>query len=109
MLKRVLCILIVLILPCVALADYVMAGCDPEGTSRTWSSNQFFQRMEDRTGVKFVYNQYKKEEDWTQAKRQMKASDPSLPDVLFKVQLTPAECIDLLDRGVLIDLAPYLE
>ena len=109
MLKRVLCILIVLILPCVALADYVMAGCDPEGTSRTWSSNQFFQRMEERTGVKFVYNQYKKEEDWTQAKQQRKASDPSLPDVLFKAQLTPAECIDLLDRGVLIDLAPYLE
>ena len=109
MLKRVLCLLIVLMLPCAALADYVMAGCDPEATSRNWKTNQFFQRMEERTGVKFTYRQYTKAEDWTQAKQKMSAGDADLPEVLFKAQLTPAECIELLDRGVLIDLAPYLE
>ena len=109
MLKRVLCFLLALMLPCAALAEYTMAGYDDETTYRDWSRNLFFSRMEDMTGVSFTYRQYKKAEEWAQAKASLQAGDPSLPDVLFKAQLSPAECMELLNRGVLIDLAPYLQ
>lgn len=108
MLKRILCLLLALMLPCAALADYVMAGYDAENTYRDWNKNLFFQRMEERTGIHFTYRQYTKLEDWTRAKQSMQAGTADLPDVLFKAQLSPSECIDLLDRGVLIDLKPYL-
>jgi len=108
LLKRALCLLLALLLPCAALAEYTMAGYDAENTYRTWSDNRFFSRMEKKTGVAFTYRQYKKEADWQKAKAEMQAGDPDLPDVLFKARLTPSECIDLLERGVLVDLAPYL-
>jgi len=107
LLKRFLCLLIALMLPCAALADYVMAGFDQEATYRDWNTNLFFQRMEEKTGVHFTYQQYKNDADWKKAKAAMTA-DGELPDVLFKAELTPAECIDMLARGVLIDLKPYL-
>ena len=100
--------LLVLMLPCAALADYVMAGYDTENTYRDWNKNLFFQRMEEKTGVRFTYRQYTKAEEWARAKQLMQAGDADLPDVLFKAQLSPAECMTLLNRGVLIDLAPYL-
>lgn len=106
--KRLLCLLLVLMLPCAALAEYTMAGYDDKDTYRDWNTNQFFQRMEARTGVTFTYRQYTSQADWQAAKAAMQAGDASLPDVLFKALLSPAECMDLLDRGVLIDLAPYL-
>lgn len=109
MLKRVFCLLLALMLPCAAFAEYTMAGYDDENTYRNWENNLFFKRMEERTGVTFTYRQYTREAEWTQAKADMRADDGQLPDVLFKAQLSPAECIELLERGVLIDLTPYLE
>ena len=108
MLKRFFCLFIALMLPCIALAEYTMAGFDSENTYRDWNNNLFFQRMEEMTGVTFTYQQYKTAESWAQAKNQMTAGDENLPDVLFKAELTHAETIDLLDRGVLVDLKPYL-
>lgn len=108
MFKRFLCLFLALMLPCAALADYVMAGFDPEATYRDWNTNLFLQRMEEKTGVQFSYQQYKVQEEWQKAKAAMTANS-ELPDVLFKAELTPAECIDMLDKGVLIDLKPYLE
>ena len=101
LLKRFFCILIAILLPCAVLADYTMAGYDDAATYRTWSSNRFFARMEERTGVRFSYVQYTKKQDWQKAKAAMKADDPDLPDVLFKANLTGSECIDLLEKGVL--------
>lgn len=106
--KRLLCLLFALLLPCAALAENTMAGYDPESVYRTWSSNLFFQRMEQKTGVSFTYRQYQKADEWTTAKAAMTAGSEDLPDVLFKASLTPAECTELLDRGVLVDLAPYI-
>ena len=106
--KRILCLLLILMLPCAALADYTMAGYDDKDTYRDWNTNLFFRRMEERTGVTFTYRQYTAAADWQAAKAAMKAGDGALPDVLFKALLSPSECMDLLDRGVLIDLAPYL-
>ena len=109
LLKRFFCILLILMLPCAALAEYTMAGYDDSSTYRTWSSNQFFSRMEEKTGIRFRYVQYTKQEDWRKAKAAMQADSPDLPDVLFKAELSGPECLELLEKGVLIDLAPYLE
>ena len=108
MLKKILCIVLALMLPCAALAEYTMAGYDDSTTYRDWRSNVFFQRMEAKTGVHFTYRQYTKQEDWTKAKAEMRADSADLPDVLFKADLTAAECMSLMERGVLIDLKPYL-
>lgn len=109
MLKRVFCLLLALILPCAAFAEYTMAGYDDANTYRNWETNLFFKRMEEKTGVAFTYRQYTQATEWKQAKANMRAGDEQLPDVLFKAQLSPAECMEMLERGVLIDLAPYLE
>lgn len=108
MFKRFLCLFLALMLPCAALADYVMAGFDPENTYRDWNTNLFMQRMQEKTGVEFTYQQYRDAAQWKQAKAAMTANG-NLPDVLFKAELTDAECIDMLEKGVLIDLAPYLD
>ena len=109
MLKRVLCLIAALVvLPCAALAEYTMAGYDSSDTYRSWSDNKFFARMEEKTGVHFTYRQYTDAADWTKAKAEMQAGQSDLPDVLFKAQLSDAECIGLLERGVIIDLKPYL-
>ena len=107
--KRLICLLLALLLPCAALAEYSMAGYDPENVYRNWESNLFLKRMEEKTGVKFTYRQYGKEDEWTAAKAAMTAGNDDLPDVLFKARLSPDECMDMLDRGVLVDLTPYLE
>ena len=49
MFKRLLCILVAALIPCAALAEYTMAGYDEANTYRTWSTNKFFQRMEELT------------------------------------------------------------
>ena len=108
MFKRFLCLFLALMLPCVALADYVMAGFDPENTYRDWNTNLFMKRMQEKTGVVFTYQQYKDAAQWKLAKASMTESS-DLPDVLFKAELSDAECIDLFEKGVLIDLAPYLD
>ncbi|MBQ9300663.1 MAG: extracellular solute-binding protein, partial [Clostridia bacterium] len=108
-LKKIICIVLTLMLPCAALAEYTMAGYDDSSTYRDWKTNGFFRRMEEKTGVQFTYRQYTKASDWTKAKAEMQAGSADLPDVLFKADLTAAECMSLLERGVLVDLKPYLE
>lgn len=48
-----------------------MAGYDPENVYRNWESNLFLKRMEEKTGVKFTYRQYGKEDEWTAVKAAM--------------------------------------
>ncbi len=87
--------------------QFVMAGYD-NTQYRDWLNNQFFVRMEERTGLKFVYQQYTDAAAWQKAKNAMTAGEAGLPDVLFKATLSSAECIALREKGVLIDLKPYL-
>lgn len=86
---------------------YVMAGFD-NTEYREWATNAFFTRMLEKTGINFAYQQYSDADQWTAAKTAMKPGN-DLPDVLFKARLTSAECIDMKEKGVLIDLKPYLE
>lgn len=113
--KRMFCLMLALLmlLGCAAAAEdanertLVLAGFD-DTQYRKWEDNLFFQRMEEKTGVKFTYQQYTKEEEWTKAKAAMEKGG-EIPDVLFKAALTTTECIEMYEKGVLVDLKPYLE
>lgn len=114
MLKRSLCILLCLALLPAAFAAaeeskvFSMAGYDGEDSSHTWSNNQFFTRMEERTGISFTFQEYQKIDQWRKAKGEMFSSG-ELPDVFFKACLTSDELIRYTDSGLLIDLKPLLE
>lgn len=85
---------------------YVMAGFD-DTSMRTWDTSHFFAQMQEWTGLSFSFRQYTDEKAWKDEKASWTAQS-DLPDVLFKAALTPAESMELLQRGVLIDLKPYL-
>ena len=112
MLKRFLCLaLCVLLLPVAAATaetTFSMAGYDGEDSNHDWKTNQFFARMQERTGISFTFQEYKSSSDWQKAKEQMFATG-ELPDVLFKASLTSEELIRYTDSGQLIDLKPLLE
>ena len=110
MLKRILCLLTVLmLLPAACLAqEFVMAGFDGQESAKDWASNDFFTRMQERTGVSFTFRQYNDQAKWQQAKDAMFAQGGELPDVLFKAALTSDELIRYTDGGQLIDLLPLL-
>ena len=110
MLKRLLCLLTVLmLLPAACLAqEFVMAGFDGQDSAKDWNENGFFTRMQERTGVSFTFRQYNDQAKWQQAKDAMFAEGGDLPDVLFKAALTSDELIRYTDGGQLIDLLPLL-
>ena len=64
MLKRFLCLaLCVLFLPLAvanAEATFSMAGYDGEDSNHDWETNQFFVRMQERTGISFTFQERKK-------------------------------------------------
>jgi len=113
--KRIVCLCLVCILSlgmCAlaeesANASLVMAGLDLD-TSRNWKGNDFFKRMEEKHGISFTFQQYTDAAQWKKAKADM-LSGGELPDVLFKANFSQAETIEMLDKKILIDLAPYLK
>ena len=114
--KRFGCLLLaaLLCMGCAASAEetenaaFILAGYD-NTQYRDWLNNEFFARMEEKTGVHFIYRQYNDEAKWKVEKAAMAESGADLPDILFKADLTGAECIALREKGVLIDLKPYLQ
>ena len=114
MFNRLLCLLCCALLaffPAVCLAQegaFVMAGYDGEEGGHDWATNQFFARMQDRTGIAFTFQQYDKRAEWQSAKDAMFQSG-ELPDVLFKATLSTEELIRYTSSGQLIDLLPLLE
>ena len=110
MLKRFLCLLtIVLLLPAVCLAqEFTMAGFDGQDSAKDWANNEFFTRMQERTGVGFTFQTFNDLAKWQEAKAAMFAEGGQLPDVLFKAALTSEELIRYTDGGQLIDLLPLL-
>ncbi|HHT15257.1 MAG TPA: hypothetical protein GXZ86_05210 [Clostridiales bacterium] len=94
--------------PVQAETSFTFAGYEPETLYREWSTNLFFQRMQEKMGIELNFKQFTSLEKWTNEKRGYQA-DGELPDVLFKAALTPAETIDLLEKEILIDLRPLLE
>ena len=59
--------------------DVVMAGYEEKDTYRTWGDNLFFRRMEQRTGITFVYQQTDGWDAWQQAKEALLLPDAQLP------------------------------
>ncbi|MDD3334589.1 MAG: extracellular solute-binding protein [Eubacteriales bacterium] len=112
MFRRILCRLLTICLLLApvcsqAEASFSMAGYDGNESTHDWSTNEFFTRMEERTGITFTYSEYTKSADWQTAKEQMFATG-ELPDVLFKAALTTEETIRYTESGQLIDLKPLL-
>lgn len=113
MLHRMVCLLCCAVLalaPLGALTEeavLVMAGYDGEESTHEWENNQFFTRMQARTGLTFAYRQYNKRTEWQTAKDAMFQTG-DLPDVLFKAALTTEELIRYTESGQLIDLLPLL-
>lgn len=114
MLKRMVCLLCCAALACLtpfsalATTSYKMAGFDGDSSNHTWADNAFFTRMEARTGLSFTFDEYTDYQKWQAAKTQM-FSDGTLPDVLFKAELSTREQIEYAQSGQLIDLKPLLE
>ena len=114
MYKRILCCLccvLMAVLPAVSMAEatFAMAGFDGEDSTHNWSTNSFFVRMQEKTGLSFTFQQYTKAADWQKAKDAMFAQGGQLPDVLFKAALTTPELIRYTESGQLVDLKPLLE
>lgn len=89
-------------------AQFGASGWLGGATYRSWVDNLFFSRMETLTGIGFELKQYTDPEEWAQAKAAMKAG-AEMPDVLFKAALSSAECMEMRERGALVDLLPLLE
>lgn len=87
---------------------FVLAGYD-DTAMRDWATNHFFEQMREWTGVSFTFQQTRDEKSWIQFKQDLLNGTGDMPDALFKAALTGAECIELREKGVLIDLKPYLE
>lgn len=88
--------------------DFILEGFDGEGSTRSWDTNLFFTRMEEKTGISFQFREYTQYTRWEERKRAI-ALGEDLPDVLFKAELNAGEIRDLYAAGILIDLKPYLE
>lgn len=108
--RKVIFLLFALVLLCSAASaeSYVMAGFDGYSSTRSWEENLFFERMTERTGIHFTYQQYSELSHWNVAKAAILSGNTELPDVLFKAALTDEELLNGLDNGVLIDLATLL-
>ena len=108
--NRLLGLLIAIVLcatPILSAAALTMAGFDGEGSNHIWSENEFFKRMETRTGLSFTFDEYTSREQWQAAKDKMFSSG-ELPDVLFKAALSIDEQIAYSNAGLLVDLLPLL-
>lgn len=114
MFKKFTCCLICLLLaalPLLGLAEtsFVMMGFDGEDSTHDWTTNRFFERMNQRTGVSFTFQQVNSAEEWTVAKKAIFEGGAQMPDVLFKAALNSEELIRYTESGQLIDLKPLLE
>ncbi len=107
-LRRLLALLLVLmaLLPQALAQTFTLMGLEDAGMNRKWADNRFFQHMAEKTGIDFQFRQYSDPASYQEALLNLKQD---APDLLFKAALSPAMAIRLLEEGVLIDLAPYLQ
>lgn len=109
---RILSLMMILTLVAVSAAGegakLKMAGYDGDSGNHDWKTNKFFQRMEERTGIGFEFEQFTDYSKWTTRKQDILAGN-EVPDVMFKAELTDDEIQELYNAGILIDLKPYLQ
>ena len=116
-LKKILALLLLItlvsaLLPVLAEApsqSVIMMGYEPVENYRSWGENLFFSRMQDKTGISFIFLQYGKTDEYQAALTALKGKKDDLPQVLFKANLNPVTAKKLYEEGILIDLAPYLQ
>lgn len=89
-------------------ARLTLMGLEQDGTERVWADSAFFTRMAERTGVSFDFDQYSDAGAYRSALEAAFAPGGTLPDVLFKANLSPAQEMAFVKSGQLIDLAPYI-
>ena len=109
--RMIACLITLMLLMTFAFAEsetFTMAGCDISEIGHVWENNLFFQRMEEKTGVHFIFQQADNRDVWQQQKTEMFKSG-NLPDVFFKANFSVSETIAYYEAGQLIDLRPYLE
>ena len=88
LMSLLLAIMMLLLSGAYAEESFVIAGYDHKDTKHVWTENEFFIRMEERTGVRLVLLQYDTVEAWDAAKAAMLSGTQELPDAFFKVVLT---------------------
>ena len=108
-LLSVLLAMLLLLSGAYAEGSFTIAGYDHKDTEHIWTENEFFVRMEERTGVQLELLQYDTAEAWEAAKASMLAGETELPDAFFKANLTTLETVEWYEKGKIIDLKPYLE
>ena len=81
-------------------------GLETDSVGRKWEGHSFFGRMEKLTGVHVEGKAYDDRKAWKDRINGLQKEDA---DILLKADLTRTEERALLDSGVLIDIAPYLE
>ena len=86
--------------PAMAQESFTMAGYDDSSVGHVWEDNLFFQRMEEKTGVHFTFDQSTEYSEWQQKKESMFASG-ELPEVLFKAELSTEEILRYLEKKII--------
>ncbi|MCQ2457423.1 MAG: extracellular solute-binding protein [Clostridia bacterium] len=87
---------------------FTMAGFDGDNVGHDWKTNKFFERMREKTGIAFEFQQYTDYDVYAKAK-DMLLSEGNMPDVLFKAELDAHETLKYYNEGKIIDLKPYIQ
>lgn len=90
-------------------APVSLMGYEPTDSNRNWADNLFFERMAQKTGLQFAFFQFSDLQAYHARLDAFTKGDKELPEVLFKAALDPVRAGRLLEKGLLVDLAPYLE
>lgn len=106
--KIALLLTLVLALAACQAQALTLAGLE-RSENNIWSENAFFDAVQDATGVALSIEECHDEQAWTAQKQAWLRGEGEMPDMLFKAHLSTLEEQELLDAGVLVDLAPYLE
>lgn len=88
---------------------FYMLGYEPAEQNRVWKNHLFFERMKEQTGIQFELEQITNVTQYQQRISSLHTTPESMPDVLFKANLSTNDIQTLYDQGVLVDLKPYLE
>jgi len=103
-------LLLLALVPAVSAQDSPLRlmGYEEADSNRVWANHRFFERMENLSGLKFEFIQHSDLAGYREALNAYQPDDPDLPQVLFKARLDPVWAQQLLERGLLVDLAPHL-
>ena len=111
--RKLSIILLVLVLlsgtiPALAQNEYHLAGYEGNSVNRDWNSSPFFERWGTLFDLSFSFSQYGEYTDW-EKEIQAYLNGATLPDALFKAELNIENTLALLEKGLIVDLKPFIE